>query len=122
VEAANRFAYEKVHGEGTTFPYRAAPPDDLLNPCRTDKIWMPGAGADVAKVLVLAKIRETGGVPAATTSAPTPVAQLLLRSWREHNSWDWDDDSAAVGGGFSPVRVADLLYVELEFRLIGSLS
>jgi hypothetical protein len=74
VEAVNRFVYQKVHGEGTTFPYRAVLPDDLLEACRIDAIWKPGEGAHISRVL--RKIREMGGVPAVTTNtAPTSVAQ-----------------------------------------------
>jgi hypothetical protein len=112
VEAVNRFVYEKEHGE-RKFPYRAVPPDNLLEVCCTDKIWEPGVGAIVDKVL--AKIQEMGAVAAATTDAvPTSAAQscalLPLSSWQEHNSWDWDDDSAIEAAGLSSERVADLLY------------
>jgi hypothetical protein len=107
MEAVHRLQHEKLHGKGTTtattFPYRAAPPSDLLEACRTDGIWNPGVGAYVGDVLN--KIREMGGVPA-TTAAPTPAQcrPLPLRSWEEHR---WDDFAA---GGLSPGRVADLLY------------
>jgi hypothetical protein len=104
VEAVNRFVYDKEHGEGT-FPYRAAPPSNLLEACLTDGIWKPVVGADVGQVL--AKIQDMGGVPAAaTTSAPTPVPRTLpLGAWQGHR---WDDDGSATGG-FSPERVAALL-------------
>jgi hypothetical protein len=107
VEAVNRFVYEKVHDEGTTFPYKAAPPDDLFKVCRTDEIWKPSMGADVRKVL--AKIQEMGGVPA-TTDAPTPAQRhplLPMCSWQEHSCWD---ESAAARRLSLPERVAYLLY------------
>ena len=105
VEAVHRLQHEKLHGKGTTFPYRAAPPSDLFKACRADGVWKPGEGADVADVLT--KIQEMGGVPATATAIGTNAAPcffLPLGSWQQHR---WDDDDA---GGLSPERVADLLY------------
>ena len=96
LEAKHRLEYEKVHGEGT-FPHWVLDYDLLIEACRRDRIWIPGKGANVGKVLD--KIEQTAGVPV-TTTAPAPAQPWLpLRSWRPH-SWD---------AGLSPTSVAELL-------------